>query len=141
MKKFMILLILFISFSGTALFSQNEFLKNYEGEISELESRFRNITESLDYLKKKNVDSNDIITMYTETESLFRELKLVSELKDYDIINRFLQHRLTALEEKTLERVSLAKRMDFIYIIMVTMGSVAIIVMSVYSVYMYSRRK
>ena len=139
-RKFMISGFLFIFFTGSILFSQDEQIKN-ANDIASFEKRFKAVDESMNYLKIKNVDSNDIITLYTDAESLFRELKYASELKDYDMTLRFLSHKLTILEEKSLERVALAKRMDLIYILMVAFGTFIIIIMSGYSIYMYSRRK
>lgn len=140
-RKFMISGLLFIFFTGTPLLSQNELPDTIEKDFSTFEKRFKAIDESINYLKSKNVDSNDIITMYAEAESLFREVKYASELKDYDMTVRFLSHKISILEEKSLERVSLAKRMDLMYILMVSMGGVIVVFMSIYSIYMYSRRK
>lgn len=139
-RKFMISGLLFILFTGNYLYAQNDPVKNAD-DISAFEKRFKAVDESMNYLKAENVDSNDIITLYTESESLFREVKYASELKDYDMTIRFLSHKLSILEEKSLERVALAKRMDLIYILMVGFGTVIILVMSGYSIYMYSRRK
>ena len=139
-RKFMISGLLFILFSGNYLSAQNDPVKNAD-DISAFEKRFKAVDESMNYLKAENVDSNDIITLYTESESLFREVKYASELKDYDMTIRFLSHKLSILEEKSSERVALAKRMDLIYILMVGFGTVIILVMSGYSIYMYSRRK
>jgi len=139
-RKFMISGFLFIFFTGSLLFSQEDLVKN-AGDIASFEKRFKAVDESMNYLKAKNVDNNDIITLYTDAESLFREIKYASELKDYDMTIRFLSHKLTILEEKSLERVALAKRMDLIYILMVGFGAIIIMIMSGYSIYMYSRRK
>ncbi len=139
-RKFMISGLLFILFTGNYLLAQNESVK-YADDILTFERRLKAVDGSMNYLRVKNVDSNDITTLYTESESLFREIKYTSELKDYDMAIRFLSHKLSILEEKSLERVALAKRMDLIYILMVGFGTVIIIVMSGYSIYMYSRRK
>lgn len=133
--------LLFVFFTGTPLLSQNELPQNLENDFSSIEKRFKTVDESINYLKTKNIDINDIITLYTEAESLFREVKYASELKDYDMSVRFLSHKISILEEKSLERVSLAKRMDLMYILMVSMGAAIIVIMSLYSIYMYSRRK
>lgn len=139
-RKFMISGLLFVLFTGNFLSAQNDPIKNTD-DILTFEKRLKGIDESLNYLRAKNVDSNDIITLYTESESLFREIKYSSELKDYDMTIKFLSYKLLILEEKSLERVSLAKRVDLIYILMLVFGTVIVLVMSGYSIYMYSRRK
>lgn len=140
-RKLIVSGLLFVFFTGTPLLSQNEMPQNTENDFSSIEKRFKTIDDSINYLKTKNIDINDIITIYTEAESLFREVKYTSELKDYDMSVRFLSHKISILEEKSLERVSLAKRMDLMYILMVSMGAAIIVIMSLYSIYMYSRRK
>ncbi len=140
-RKLMISGLLFVFFTGSPLLSQNELPQNVENDFSSIEKRFKNVDESINYLKTKNIDINDIITIYTEAESLFREVKYASELKDYDMSVRFLSHKISILEEKSLERVSLAKRMDLMYILMVSIGVTIIVILSLYSIYMYSRRK
>ncbi len=143
-RKLMIYGLLFIFFIGIPLFSQTaqtELPQNIENDFSSIEKKFKAIDESISYLKTKSIDINDILTLYSEAESLFREVKYASELKDYDMSVRFLNHKISILEEKSLDRVSLAKRMDLMYILMVSMGAAIVIIMSVYSIYMYSRRK
>jgi len=140
-RKFVFSGLLFFCFNGILLFSQNAALTGSADDISAFEKRFKAIDQSMAYLKNKNIDSNDIITIYTDAESLFREVKYTSELKDYDMTIKFLSDKLSVLEEKSLDRVSLAKRMDLIYIIMVGMGLIIITLMSFYSIYTYSRRK
>ena len=144
LRKLMFYGLLFIFFMGTPLLSQTsqtEFPQNIENDFSSIEKKFKAIDESVNYLKTKNIDINDILTLYAEAESLFREVKYASELKDYDMSVRFLNHKISILEEKSLDRVSLAKRMDLMYILMVSMGVAIIVIMSLYSIYMYSRRK
>jgi len=158
-RKFMISGLLFVFFTGTSAFSQNtqntqniqtsqntqnlqtELPKDNTKDILSFEKRFKAVDESIKYLKTNNIDSNDIITAYTEAESLFHEIKSSTELKDYDMAVKFLSHNLSVLEEKSSERVSLAKRMNLMYIVMVAMGFCIIAGLSIYSIYMYSRRK
>jgi len=132
---------LLIFFIGAPLFPQDEPVRNTAKDISLFEKRFKNINESMNYLKDKNIDRNDIIAVYNDAESLFKEVKYAPELKDYDMTVKFLSDKLTELEEKSLERVSLVKRMDFLYNLMVSLGLAIIVIMSSYSIYMYSRRK
>ncbi len=95
----------------------------------------------MNFLNSKNIDHNDIIILYGEAESLLKEIKSNPELKDYDMTLKLLSNRISLLEEKSVERVSLVKRMDFMYNLMVGLGLAVIVLMSSYSIYMYSRRK
>ena len=136
-RKFMIIVLMSVFFSGIPILSQGVI----SNDIQSFEKRLKAVDESINYLKNKNIDINDILTEYAETERLFREVKYTSELKDYDMTIRFLSQKTSFLEEKTLERVSLAKRMDLMYILMVSMGLIIILAMALYSIYKYSRRK
>lgn len=136
-RKFMIIVLMSVFFSGIPILSQGVI----SNDIQSFEKRLKAVDESINYLKNKNIDINDILTEYAEAERLFREVKYTSELKDYDMTIRFLSQKTSFLEEKTLERVSLAKRMDLMYILMVSMGLIIILAMALYSIYKYSRRK
>ena len=147
-RKLIILWFLFIFLAGVQAYPQNEPVNkvsadNASAVILSFEKRFKAVDESMLYLKNNNIDSNDIITLYTDAESLFREVKYTSELKekDYDLAMKFLSSKISVLEEKSTERVLFAKRMNLMYILMVAMGLTIIILMSFYSIYMYSRRK
>lgn len=132
---------LLVFFIGAPVFSQDEPVRNSVKDISLFEKRFKSINEKMNYLKDKNIDYNDIIIIYNDAESMLKELKSGSELKDYDMTINFLSSKLSILEEKSHERVSLIKRMDFIYNLMTGLGLVIVVVMSSYSIYMYTRRK
>ena len=140
-RRLMISGFLFIFLTGIPLFSQAEQVRNNANDISTFEKRFKAVDESMKFLKNKNIDNNDLITLYTDTEALLRDIKYASEIKDYDLTVKFLSHKLSILEDKSLERVSLVKRMDLMYMLMVIMGMTIIIGMSIFSIYMYSRRK
>jgi len=147
-RKYMIAGFLFVFLTGIPLYSQDQIPnsqdekpKDYTNEILSFEKRFKIIDDSVKYLKDNNIDSNDIISAYTEAEGLFRDIKTSAELKDYDMAVKLLSRELAVLEEKSSDRASLAKRMNLMYIIMVSMGIFIILLMSAYSIYMYSRRK
>lgn len=120
---------------------QEELPKDTARDISPFEKRFKNINQSISYLKDNNIDYSDITAIYSEAESLLKDIKNNSDFKDYDMTIKFLSGKISILEEKTADRVSLAKRMNFLYIVMVSMGLGIIVVISLYSIYLYSRRK
>lgn len=146
MKKFFLISgLLLVLFTVAPLSSQEESrtepVRDISKEISLFEKKFKSINESMNFLNSKNIDHNDIIILYGEAESLLKEIKSNPELKDYDMTLKLLSNRISLLEEKSVERVSLVKRMDFMYNLMVGLGLAVIVLMSSYSIYMYSRRK
>lgn len=110
-------------------------------DVSAFEKKFKEIDVYMDYLKAKMVEHNDIISMYTEAERLFRDLKTSPDIKDVELSRQHLKLKLEILEEKARQRVSYLKRMDFMYQSMLILGMIMIIFMVVYSIYMYARRK
>ena len=140
-RKILISVLILLS-PGIAVFSQKEISAEYSGQISSLEKRFKAIDGSMNYLKKNNVDQNNIIKIYSEAESLFRDIKETPEqIKDYDMALKFLSQKLSVIEEKSAERISFAGRTGFMYIVMIATGSGIILFMMIYSIIMYVRRK
>lgn len=148
-KKHIFSCLLLVFIIGVPIFPQNQTPVDNtttktalnQDELSSIEKRFKSIDESIVYLKKKNVDINDIITMYADAENMLKELKYNSELKDYYMTLRYLADKLSIIDEKTSERLTLAKRMNLIYILMVGMGLSIVLIMGLYSIYMYLGRK
>lgn len=140
-KKVLIAGFLSLFCAVTPLFPQNDVLIDNTADISSFEKRFKAIDETVLYLKKHNIDISDITPIYSEAEALFREIRYPSSLKDYNMASKFLSEKLTIVEEKSSDKVSFSKSMNIIYILMLTMGCSIVIVMTIYSAYMYSRRK
>ncbi len=138
----LVMLLLFISLSFAAEPVPDTQLRTFSAEeISNFEKRFREIDIHMNYLKEKMVEQEEIISMYAETERLFRELKTSPDISDLNMAREYLTSKLNILEETSKERVSYVRRMDFMYQAMVVMGMAIIIFMIIYSIYMFARRK
>jgi len=110
-------------------------------EISAFEKKFKDIESNLNYLKNKMVEYNEIITLYTDAEKFFRELKTSPDIKDINLARQHLKMKLENLDEKTKQKVSYIKIMDFMFQGMVISGMILIIFMATYSIYMFARRR
>lgn len=110
-------------------------------EISAFEKKFKEIEVNLNYLKEKTVEYNEIITLYSDAEKFFRELKTSPDIKDINLARQHLKTKLEILDEKSKQRASYIKRMEFMYQAMIVFGMISVIVMVSYSIYMYGRRK
>jgi hypothetical protein len=130
-----------ILLSGISLFSQDIADDGSDKVFSAFEERFKAVEKSLSYLKEKNMDSEDISSLYAEAEGFLKDLKQNTVQAEQESGRKFLSHLLSVIEEKSFERVVLAKRMDTLYIIMVSLGIIIIAGMSIYSVFMYMRRR
>ena len=142
LPSLLMLLLFNVSFAVTAEPVEQEQAQTFSPEdISAFEKKFKEIDVYIDYLKAKMVEHNDIISMYTEAERLFRDLKTSPDIKDIELSRQHLKLKLEILEEKAEQKVSYIKRMDFMYQAMLILGMTMIIFMVVYSIYMYARRK
>lgn len=110
-------------------------------EIAAFEKRFREIDVYMNLFKEKMIEHDDIISMYVDTERLFRELKTSPDISDINLAREHLKTKLDMLEMKAKQKVSYIKRMDFMYQSMVVLGLALIVFMALYSIYMFVRRK
>lgn len=143
-KKLLSLIILFLlfSFSYAAELKDEPLAQTFSAEeIAAFEKKFKEIDVYMNYLKDKMVEHNDIITMYSDTERIFRDFKTSPDISDIVLAREFLNSKLDILEEKAKQKVSYTRRMDFMYQTMVILGLASIIYMVIYSIYMYVRRK
>lgn len=145
-KKLLPLIILLSIFSLTFSFAeeQEEEIQPQTfsaDEISAFEKKFREIDVYMKYFKEKMVEHDDIISMYTDTERLFRELKTSPDISDISLAREHLNTKLEILDTKAKQKVSYIRRMDFMYQTMVILGLAIIVFMVLYSIYMFVRRK
>lgn len=140
-KKMVICSMLMICFSGSYLFSQNDSASPLPPETTALEKKFKSIDESIDYLRKRNVEVNDLVALSNEAAEMLKDIKTPGENKDYNTLTKFLSFKLTVLEEKINSRTSLAKSINIIYTLLSVFGISIVLIMVVFSVIMYSRRK
>ncbi len=110
-------------------------------EIASFEKKFREIDGYMNFLKEKMVEHDDIILLYTDAERLFRDLKTSPDISDIKIAKEYLNTKIDILDNRAKQKVSYIKRMELMYQSMVIMGLGIIIYMSIYSIYMYIRRK
>ena len=141
-RKIIIILFILSLTTGINIFARNDNSTDYSSQILTFEKKFRSINQSIDYLKKNNMETADISKIYTDAGNLFKEIKdNPDSLKDYDMALQLLTEKISALEEKTAEKIAFARRTAFMYIIMVAAGLGIILFMVIYSVLMYFRRK
>lgn len=145
-KKLLPLIILLSIFSLTFSFAeeQEEEIQPQTfsaDEIAAFEKKFREIDAYMKYFKEKMVEHDDIISMYTDTERLFRELKTSPDISDISLAREHLNTKLEILDTKAKQKVSYIRRMDFMYQTMVILGLAIIVFMVLYSIYMFVRRK
>lgn len=110
-------------------------------DIASFEKKFREIDVYMNFFKEKMVEHDDIILLYTEAERQFRDLKTSPDISDIKLAKEYLNTKIDILDNKAKQKVSYIKRMELMYQTMVIMGLGIIVYMSIYSIYMYIRRK
>ncbi len=92
-------------------------------------------------MMQDDIETADLIPELKEAEKIFDSLKSSTEIKDPAAVKDMLIAKLAILENRAQERINLHKRMNLLYQIMVISGMLIIVVMIIYSIYMYSQRK
>ncbi|HPS56728.1 MAG TPA: hypothetical protein PK514_01355 [Spirochaetota bacterium] len=112
------------------------------GEDSALIASKLSVSQNLvKSMMQDEIEAADLIPMLKECEKIFDSLKSSTDIKDPFAVKDMLLAKLAALESKAQERIYLHKRMNLLYQIMVVSGMLIIVVMIVYSIYMFSKRK
>jgi|GEM_PF-660465 hypothetical protein len=92
-------------------------------------------------MMQDDIETADFIPELKEAEKIFDSLKSSTEIKDPVAVKDMLLAKLEILDIKAQDRISLHKRMDLLYQFMVISGIIVGILILIYSIYMYSRRK
>lgn len=101
-------------------------------------SAAQNLVKSM---MQDDIETADLIPILKETEKIFDSLKSSTDTGDPAAMKDLLLARLAGLENKAQDRIYLHKRMNLFYQIMVVFGMIVIVVLIVYSIYMFSKRK
>jgi len=96
---------------------------------------------NIDFLNKEQIEADEIRTKYAEASNLYFALRHSADIKDPDLLKRYLTALTSELVNESGNRVDFVKRMNFLYWMMVGIGLLIIITLLVYSVYMYAKRK
>ncbi len=96
---------------------------------------------NIDFLNREQIDADEIKTRYAEASNLFFTLRNSQDLKDPDLLKRYLTVLTSDLVDESGDRVDFVKRMNLLYWMMVSIGMMIIITLLIYSVYMFAKRK
>ncbi len=145
MKKLFALALMFFFIGILSLYAAEEkkvIPANFSGQDSALIAQKLSAAQSrMKQLIDNNIDCSDLMSRLAETQKKFDELKSSLEIKDPAASRDLLLASIESIEARAAERMLLNRRMDVIYQIMVILGMLAIVLMIVYSIYMYSKRK
>lgn len=142
MKNFLLLpaLIIFMSLS---LQSQDNIQGNSLNvdEILHFEEMLSVIKDNIKFLNEEQIETGDMKNRFAEAENLFFTLKNSADIKDFELMKRYLNTIVSELAQESGDRVTFVQRMELLYWMMLSIGLVIVFMILVYSIVMYSRRK
>lgn len=142
-KIFLLPAIIFIFFICSGLHSQDSVdvspLK--PEELIHLEEMLSIAKINIDFLNSEQIEADEIKKRYAEAENLFFALKFSQDIKDPDLLKRYLSSSVTELVNESGNRADFVRRMTFLYWTMFGVGLLIVFAIFVYSVYMFAKRK
>lgn len=146
-KRIFIIVMLFIAIAMSLFPAQND--ENQETIVFQLSAddsmviaqQLASVQNNIKIMLDNGIECSDLIRSLKEAESVFENLKTSVEIKDPGASKDLLLLKISAVDSKARERVNMHKRMNLLYQIMVISGMCVIIMMILYSIYMYSKRK
>lgn len=144
MKKILLLPAIILLFSiCSGLHSQDSADVNplKPEELIHLEEMLSIAKLNIDFLNREEIESGKLEERYAEAENLFFALKHSHEIKDPDLLKRYLTSTVDELINESGNRADFVRRMTLLYWMMVGIGLLIILTLLVYAVYMYAKRK
>ena len=144
MKKILLLPAIILLFSiCSGLHSQDSADVNplKPEELIHLEEMLSIAKLNIDFLNREEIESGKLEERYAEAENLFFALKHSHDIKDPDLLKRYLTSTVDELINESGNRADFVRRMTLLYWMMVGIGLLIILTLLVYAVYMYAKRK
>jgi len=115
-------------------------LLNIISRLMEVDKKFKAVQGHIDYLKGKHAPLGSVVDDFKKTRNMYIRLIHQSSKDDVKSYMSILEFGTKNLEGESNLKVSLIKRLDLLYIIMVTFGISIIAIFCIYALYMYSKR-
>ena len=96
---------------------------------------------NIDFLNREQIDADEIKKGYAEASNVFFTLRNSPDVKDPDLLKRYLTVLTSDLVNESGDRVDFVKRINLLYWMMVSIGLIIIIIILIYSIYMFAKRK
>ena len=101
-------------------------------------SEAQNIVKTM---MRNDIETSDLIPILKESENIFDSLKTSTDIKDPVAVKDMLLAKISILESRAQDRIYLHRRMNLLYKVMVISGMLVIVMLIVYAIYMYIKRK
>ncbi|MDY6967519.1 MAG: multiheme c-type cytochrome [Spirochaetota bacterium] len=117
----------------------------YSREILEtvfaIEKDIDNIAQSLDYLKSKNAEVEDLYDLLKMNKHLFHQLVHVFSREDMEFTHKILNLEIASLKTALTTKIALVKRMELLYTLNIITASVLVPISIIFTIIVFVRRK
>lgn len=109
--------------------------------LTEIDRGFTTVRDNLAYLDEKQVEHLRLTERLENAEHLFRQLVHVFSSNEIKSTKDIIELEINNLITESNSRVTITKRLDFLYLTMTVIGLIIIMAILGYTIFMYSRRR
>ncbi len=129
-----------ILFTAAALYSQEPAGENENVDFSRIDSSRKQIDVHIKLLREKNIDLKKLPDQLQKFDNLVDEIKKTEDPAQKKRLAGLAELNGENLLRETKARVAYTRRLELLYLMMVSFGALVILSILGYSVFMYLRR-
>jgi len=108
--------------------------------ISNIERNIEDIEESLSYLNSRHIETGEADERHSELKSYFHQMVHVFSQQEIDFTKKLVELEIEYLDNDLKSRITVAKRLDLIYLLTASVSILIIIAFTVYIALVTRRR-
>ena len=117
-----------------------EYSREMVESISSIERNIEEIEGSLDYLDQRHIETGEAEKRYNELKSYFHQLVHVFSQQEIEFTRKFVELEIEYLDSDLKSKITIARRLDLIYLLTASISIFIIIAFTVY-VTMITRKR
>lgn len=139
MKRYVVFLAALLLTAG-ALYSQEPAGEKESVDFSRIESSRKQIDRHVKLLKEKDIEMKKFSAQLDRLDTLIEEIKKTEDVAQKKRLAGLAEISSENLLRETAARVAYTRRLELLYLMMVSFGALVILSILSYSVFMYLRR-
>ncbi len=117
-----------------------EYSREMVASISNIERNIEDIEESLSYLNSRHIETGEADERHSELKSYFHQMVHVFSQQEIDFTKKLVELEIEYLDNDLKSRITVAKRLDLIYLLTASVSILIIIAFTVYIALVTRRR-
>lgn len=109
--------------------------------ITEIDTGIKDISNNLEYLRSKYVDIENLQERLDKARHLFHQLVHVFSSDEINYTKKIVELEIANLNSESKSRVTMARRLDFLYLTSLILGLIIVAGVLSYVIIMYSQRR